>query len=131
MQHCQQVFGHQKRLMGETETYTHSFPLESLVPVVESLDFGLVHSVIELRPAPMLATIVDWRGLLSIVQFNCARARETWFGLLERLADGATAVALSTIYAALSCIEYSTRWINDLPPFEEPEAPPEGLGELW
>jgi len=45
VQHCQQVFGHQKRLMGETETYTHAFPLDSLVPVVESLDYGLDHSV--------------------------------------------------------------------------------------
>jgi len=44
VQHCQQVFGHQKRLMGETETYTHSFPLESLVPVIEALDYGLNHS---------------------------------------------------------------------------------------
>ena len=44
IQHCQQVFGHQKRLMGETETYTHGFPLDSLVPIIESLDFGLEHA---------------------------------------------------------------------------------------
>lgn len=78
-----------------------------------------------------LAAIVDRRRAILIVQFNCARARKTWLGLLERLADGATEVALSVIYAALSCIEYSTRWINYLPPHEEPEASLEGLGELW
>jgi integrase len=39
--HCQQVFGHEKSLLGETATYMGSFPLKTLVPVVESLDFGL------------------------------------------------------------------------------------------
>ena len=43
LQHCQQVFGHEKRLLGETATYTHGFSLEVLVPVVEALDFALNH----------------------------------------------------------------------------------------
>lgn len=74
------------------------------------------------------ATIVDWRRLFSKVQFNWARVRGAWFGLLESLADGASEVAFSVICAALSCIEYSTRWINYLPPYDKG---PEGPGELW
>ena len=42
--HCQQVFGHEKSLLGETATYMSSFPLKTLVPVIESLDFGLDHT---------------------------------------------------------------------------------------
>lgn len=49
VQDCQQVFGHQKGLLGETETYTHGFPLGKLVPVIASLDFGLTHPKFE-RP---------------------------------------------------------------------------------
>jgi integrase len=42
--HAQQVFGHEKSLLGETGTYTAPFPVDMLVPVVESLDFALDHS---------------------------------------------------------------------------------------
>lgn len=52
LQHCQQVFGHEKRLLGETATYTHGFSLNTLLPVVESLDFGLDHSKLT---APVIA----------------------------------------------------------------------------
>jgi len=41
---AQQVFGHEKTLLGETATYMSQFPIETLVPVIESLDFGLDHS---------------------------------------------------------------------------------------
>ena len=44
LQHCQQVFGHEKSLMGETGTYIHQFPLSQTKPVIEALDFGLDHS---------------------------------------------------------------------------------------
>lgn len=47
IQHCQQVFGHEKTMMGETATYTHAFPIATLVPVIDSLTFGLDHSAIE------------------------------------------------------------------------------------
>lgn len=42
--HCQQVFGHEKSLLGETATYMGAFPVDTLVPVIESLDYGLDHS---------------------------------------------------------------------------------------
>jgi integrase len=42
--HAQQVFGHEKSLLGETGTYTAPFPVDMLVPVVEALDYGLDHS---------------------------------------------------------------------------------------
>jgi integrase len=41
--HCQQVFGHEKSLLGETATYMGVFPIETLVPVVEALDYGIDH----------------------------------------------------------------------------------------
>ena len=43
-QHCQQVFGHEKSLLGESATYIHGFPIETLVPVIESLNYDLDHS---------------------------------------------------------------------------------------
>ena len=55
IQHCQQVFGHEKSSLGETATYTSQFPVETLVPVVDTLDFGLVHSQAD----------SGWRRLLS------------------------------------------------------------------
>jgi integrase len=42
--HCQQVFGHEQSLLGETATYMSEFPIATLVPVIESLDFGLNHT---------------------------------------------------------------------------------------
>jgi len=42
--HCQQVFGHEKSLLGETATYMAPFPVQTLVPIIESLDYGLDHS---------------------------------------------------------------------------------------
>lgn len=42
--HCQQVFGHEKSLLGEAATYIAAFPLEMLVPVIEALDYRLDHS---------------------------------------------------------------------------------------
>lgn len=44
IQHCQQVFGHEKSILGETATYTSQFPTETLLPVTESLDYGIDHS---------------------------------------------------------------------------------------
>ncbi len=44
LQFCQQVFGHEKSLLGETATYTHQYPASRLVPVTEALTFGLDHS---------------------------------------------------------------------------------------
>jgi len=42
--HFQQVFGHEKSVLGETATYMGAFPAATLVPVIEALDFGLDHS---------------------------------------------------------------------------------------
>jgi len=42
--HIQQVFGHEKSLLGESATYMHAFPVAQLVPVIEALDYGLDHS---------------------------------------------------------------------------------------
>jgi integrase len=42
--HVQQVFGHEKSLLGESATYMHAFPVATLVPVIEALDYGLDHS---------------------------------------------------------------------------------------
>ena len=42
--HCQQVFGHEKSMLGETATYMGAFPVTTLVPVIEALDYGLDHS---------------------------------------------------------------------------------------
>jgi integrase len=42
--HCQQVFGHEKSILGETATYMGSFPVAVLMPVIEALDYGLDHS---------------------------------------------------------------------------------------
>jgi integrase len=42
--HCQQVFGHEKSILGETATYMGTFPVSVLVPVIEALDYGLDHS---------------------------------------------------------------------------------------
>ncbi len=47
VQHCQQVFGHEASIMGETATYTHQFPISKLVSVVEHLDFELKHQSYE------------------------------------------------------------------------------------
>ena len=44
IQHCQQVFGHEASIMGETATYTHQFPVEKLVQVVGQLTFDLDHT---------------------------------------------------------------------------------------
>jgi integrase len=41
--HCQQVFGHEKSILGETATYMGTFPVSVLAPVVEALDYGLDH----------------------------------------------------------------------------------------
>jgi integrase len=41
---AQQVFGHEKSLLGETGTYIHPYEASELVPVIESLDWGLDHS---------------------------------------------------------------------------------------
>jgi len=41
--HSQQVFGHEKSLLGETATYMGAFPLGTLVPVIEALNYGLDH----------------------------------------------------------------------------------------
>lgn len=45
--HAQQVFGHEKSLLGETATYIAPFPVETLVPVIEALEYGLDHSAYE------------------------------------------------------------------------------------
>jgi len=45
IQHCQQVFGHERSILGETATYTHQFPVKSLIPVIEALDWNLTHRV--------------------------------------------------------------------------------------
>jgi integrase len=42
--HCQQVFGHEKTMMGETATYTHEMRPRVLARVIEALDYGLDHS---------------------------------------------------------------------------------------
>jgi len=42
--HVQQVFGHEKSLLGESATYMGAFPVATLVPIVEALDFGLDHT---------------------------------------------------------------------------------------
>jgi integrase len=42
--HTQQIFGHEKSLLGESATYMSAFPLQTLVPVIEALDYGLDHS---------------------------------------------------------------------------------------
>jgi integrase len=42
--HVQQVFGHEQSLLGESATYMHAFPVAHLLPVIESLDYGLNHS---------------------------------------------------------------------------------------
>jgi integrase len=42
--HCQQVFGHEKSMMGETATYTHEIQPSVLAVVIAALDFGLDHS---------------------------------------------------------------------------------------
>ena len=44
LQHCQQVFGHEKSLMGETATYVHQFPVSKTAEVISSLDYDLDHS---------------------------------------------------------------------------------------
>lgn len=43
IQHCQQAFGHERSILGETATYTHQYPVRVLVPVIDALDFGLDH----------------------------------------------------------------------------------------
>lgn len=55
IQLCQQVFGHEKSVLGETATYTHQYPVSALLPVVEALDFGIDHSAI----------LGSWRSYLS------------------------------------------------------------------
>ena len=54
LQHCQQVFGHEKSLMGETATYLHQFPLSQTSQVIESLDFNLDHT----------AALDCWKGFV-------------------------------------------------------------------
>ena len=44
IQHCQQVFGHEQSILGETATYTHEFPPSAVSPVIDALDWGLDHS---------------------------------------------------------------------------------------
>ncbi len=44
VQHCQQFFGHEKSMLGETATYTHQFSPKILTPVAEALDWKLDHS---------------------------------------------------------------------------------------
>jgi integrase len=42
--HCQQVFGHERSVLGETSTYLHEIAPVTLRPVVAALEFGLDHS---------------------------------------------------------------------------------------
>jgi integrase len=42
--HCQQIFGHEKSVLGETGTYIRELAAAVLVPVVTALDYGLDHS---------------------------------------------------------------------------------------
>jgi integrase len=43
VQYCQQFFGHEKSILGETATYTHQFSPQTLVAVADALDWGLDH----------------------------------------------------------------------------------------
>jgi integrase len=42
--HCQQVFGHERSVLGETSTYLHAIAPRALVPVIGALDFRIDHS---------------------------------------------------------------------------------------
>lgn len=44
VQFCQQFFGHEKSILGETATYTHQFAPLRLKAVADALDWGLNHS---------------------------------------------------------------------------------------